>query len=211
MPRPDDEIRAMTTEQRRDTAALLESLSPEQWGQPSGCEGWTIHQLVAHLTLPYTSRLTRVVREVLRARGSFDRAADRMARADARTHTPQELVVILRRNLDHPWSPPGGGPAGALSHDVIHSYDLTDPLGVPPVVTAARATTVLEAFRRPHLKGFGVDLSTTRFEATDADLAVGAEAAVAQQVVTAPLLDLVPLTTGRRLGTDGAGPATVGG
>ena len=198
MATPTREIAAQTADQRRATLTLLESLDQADWERPSLCDGWRIHDLVAHLTLPYTSRQTRVLKELVKHRGSFDRAADTMARADAAAHTPAELLDIVRANIDHPWNPPGGGPTGALSHDVIHSWDITDALERPSVVTPDRARTVLAAFKPIHLKGFGVDLATTRFEATDEDFAIGAEPAQAQRTVTAPLLDLVPIATGRR-------------
>lgn len=85
-----------------------------------------------------------------------------------------------------------------MSHDVIHSYDLTDALARPCVVTADRAAAVLTAFRPLHLRGFGTDLGTTRFEATDDDLAIGPDPQKARDIVRAPLLDLIPIATGRR-------------
>lgn len=188
----------MTADQRRATIILLESLAPVDWQRPSRCDGWTIQHLVAHLTLPYTSRQSRVVKELVKARGSFDRAADRMAREDAERHSPAQLLDICRANVEHPWNPPGGGPTGALSHDVIHSWDITDALDRPTVVTPERARTVLEAFKPTHLKGFGVDLRTTRIEATDDDLTIGADGDTATTTVRAPLLDLIPMLTGRR-------------
>jgi len=196
MAAPTSQIRAMTADQRRATLTLLRSLTPAKWQQPSACEGWTIQELVAHLTLPF-GRQSRVLRETVRARGDFDLAADRMARQDAASRSPEDLVTQLADHVDHPWRPPGGGPAGALSHDVIHSYDLTLALGLDPVVTPERAGVVLSAFRPAHLRGFGVDLRRTRFEATDADLAIGAERERAERVVAAPVLDLIPLATGR--------------
>lgn len=198
MSTPNPAIAKHTAEQRRATLAVLEALSDDDWQRPSRCEGWTIKDLVAHLTLPYTSRQTRVLKELVKAGGNFDKAADRMARADAAQHSTTELIGIVRANIDHPWNPPGGGPTGALSHDVIHSWDLTDALGLPTVVTPERARVVLESFKPGHLKGFGTDLTTTRVEATDDDLAIGAPPERAARLVRAPLLDLIPILTGRR-------------
>ncbi len=116
MSTPDANIARQTADQRRATIALLEQLSEQDWQRPSRCEGWTIHDLVAHLTLPYTSRQTRVLKELAKARGNFDKAADRMARADAAAHSPAELIEICRANIDHPWNPPGGGPRRRSRH-----------------------------------------------------------------------------------------------
>lgn len=192
------DVRRQVADQRRALADLLADLTADQWRRPSLCAGWTVHHVVAHLALPYTSRPTRVLVETVRARGDFDRAADAMARADAARHAPAELVEIVRANVDHPWSPPGGGPAGALSHDVIHSFDMTEALGLPTIVTPERARTVLAAFRPQHLRGFGTDLRSTRAEATDDPLVIGAPAQAATRVVRAPLQELILLLTGRR-------------
>ena len=35
--------------ERRDIAALLESLSPQEWVEPSLCEGWRVRDVAAHL------------------------------------------------------------------------------------------------------------------------------------------------------------------
>lgn len=192
------DVHRLTAGQRRDFAELLAGLTPDEWQRPSMCAGWTVHQVVAHLTLPYTSRMTRVLFETVKARGDFDRAADKMARADAERYSPAELVEIMRANVDHPWNPPGGGPVGALSHDVIHSFDVTETLGLLGAVTPERVRVVLTAFEPHHLKAFGTDLHTTRAEATDDPLVIGAPAEAATRVVRAPLLDLIPVLTGRR-------------
>ena len=71
---------------------------------------------------------------------SFNRFADRDARSTTRSKSEAELVDLLRRNIDNPWQPPGGGAVGALSHDVIHGLDVTEALGLP-------------ARRRPHRAG----------------------------------------------------------
>jgi hypothetical protein len=38
-------------EQRLTVAALLEELNDQEWTQPSLCEGWTVRDVAAHLTL----------------------------------------------------------------------------------------------------------------------------------------------------------------
>lgn len=67
---------------------------------------------------------------MLKARGSFNKAADRCARADAAALTAEELISCLRANLNHAWKPPGGGYVGALSHEVTHGLDITVALGL---------------------------------------------------------------------------------
>ena len=63
------------------------------------------------------------------AQGQFEVFSDAVASRDSQL--PQaDLVAALRDNAENPWSPPGGGQAGALSHDIIHGLDITWPLGI---------------------------------------------------------------------------------
>ena len=40
---------ALAADERRDLAALLDSLTPEQWAAPSLCAGWSVRDVVAHI------------------------------------------------------------------------------------------------------------------------------------------------------------------
>lgn len=167
-----DRIAEETYAERARLASLLEGLEPRQWAAPSLCEGWRVRDVVAHITMPFRTSVPRLVAGLVRARFSFDRYADRDARAYAARTSDGELVALLRDNVRHPWRPPGGGQAGALSHDVIHGLDATEPLGLagPP---PSRIELVLQHAGKRNLDYFGVDLDGTRLEATDADIALG--------------------------------------
>lgn len=64
---------------------------------------------------------------MIKARGRFNRMADRAARDDAARLTPEELCASLRDNATFAWKPPGGGFVAALSHDVGSGTPLTGP------------------------------------------------------------------------------------
>ncbi|SMC55919.1 maleylpyruvate isomerase family mycothiol-dependent enzyme [Lentzea albidocapillata] len=167
-----EDIRAAVAAERRDQAELLSGLTVEQWLAPSLCEGWTVKHVVAHTTLPFRSSVTRVVLETLKSAGRFNHASDRMARKDAQLPA-SDLLDALKNNIDHPWTPPGGGPAGALSHDVIHGLDITVALGLDRRVPHDRLRIVLDGLKPAHVRYFGADLDGTRLEATDLDWTFG--------------------------------------
>jgi uncharacterized protein (TIGR03083 family) len=169
----DTRIRTETVTERREQADLLATLTEEQWDAPTLCDGWRVREVVAHTTMPYRMSLPRVVLEVLRARGSFDRMADRTARADAARFTSAELVATLRANAEHPWAPPGGGRLGALSHDVIHGLDVTVALGLDRTPPPERVGMVLSGFTARGARFFGVDVTGLRLVATDVDWSFG--------------------------------------
>jgi uncharacterized protein (TIGR03083 family) len=187
-----DHLASETRAERERLAALFGGLSPEQWDTPSLCGGWRVREVVAHMTMPFRTKPLGVMAGMVRAGFSFNRYADRDARAAARAASGTELADLLRRNIDNPWQPPGGGPAGALSHDVIHGLDATEPLSLP-APPADRIALVLASVGSRQLRYFGVDLDGQRLIATDADVSVGDGA----NVVTVTAKDILLAVTGR--------------
>ena len=184
--------------ERRELAEVLEKLSAAQWEAPSLCAGWTVRHVVAHLTMPFRYPAPRFALELVKAGGRFQRMSDKVARRDAAMPTA-ELIAAVRDNARHPWKPPGGGYEGALTHDVIHTLDITSPLEIEHRFPAESIRTVLDSVTRPQArKHFGVDVGGTRLGAVDLDWSYGSGA---------PLLgraqDLALLLTGRRV-PDGA-------
>ncbi|TYB44960.1 maleylpyruvate isomerase family mycothiol-dependent enzyme [Actinomadura chibensis] len=179
--------------ERERLAGLLADLAPERWDAPSLCDGWRTREVVAHITMPFRTRPLGVMAGLVRAGFSFNRYADRDARATAAALSGAELLDLLRRNIDHPWRPPGGGEAGALSHDVIHGLDVTEPLGLP-AAPAGRVALVLASSGPRQLKYFGVDLDGRRLTATDADVSVGE----GPKVVEMTAKEILLVVTGRR-------------
>jgi uncharacterized protein (TIGR03083 family) len=190
-PMPND-IFEETCAERARLVALLEQLDPGQWGSASLCAGWRVREVVAHMTMPFRTTPLRLVAGLARARFSFDRYADRAARADTSAMSDGELLAQLRAGVRHPWRPPGGGPVGALSHDLIHGLDITEPLGLP-APPAERIAAVLRGAGPRNLAYFGVRLHGTRLVATDADVSVGDGAPLRM-----PAKEVLLVVTGRR-------------
>ncbi|MGH3739399.1 MAG: maleylpyruvate isomerase family mycothiol-dependent enzyme, partial [Micromonosporaceae bacterium] len=82
--------------ERLSLADLLESLTEEEWEQPSLCDGWRIRDLAAHVSLaPHPPGPWSMLVEGVRARGSFNRLNhDVSVRAAERP--PPEIVADLR-------------------------------------------------------------------------------------------------------------------
>jgi uncharacterized protein (TIGR03083 family) len=188
------EIRAAVVAERREQVALYSSLAEPQWDAASLCEGWRVREVLAHTTMPFRYSLPQVVVEMVKARGRFDRMADRRARIDAQQLSSAQLLASLRDNIEHPWSPPGGGPLGALSHDVIHGLDVSTPLGLDSHASPQRVGLVLAGLRPKNIAFFGVDLDGIALQATDIDWSYGSG-----QPVRGRAQDLLLLLCGRRL------------
>ncbi|MEK9523674.1 hypothetical protein MIU24_30495 [Streptomyces venezuelae] len=125
---------------------------------------------------------------------NLHRMTDRVARRDAGAHSPAELSAFLRDNADHRWTPPVGGAAGALGHDVVHGLDVTVALGLDRRVPEDRLRVLLDQVRPAGLRFFGVDLGGVRLCADDLDWSYGSGAPV-----TGSAQDLLLLAYGRRL------------
>ncbi|GGP91743.1 maleylpyruvate isomerase family mycothiol-dependent enzyme [Streptosporangium pseudovulgare] len=165
----EDDLRKAVVAERGEQAELLAALSPEQWDAPTLCEGWRVREVVAHTTMPFRASLGRTLLELVKARGDVNRMADRCARRDAAELPPERLLASLRDNVAHPWTPPGGGVGGALSHDVIHGLDITVGLGLDRRVPPERVAMVLAGMRPKNIAFFGTDLTGVRLQATDID------------------------------------------
>ena len=166
-------IQDLIAAERRELAALLGELAPADWGSATLCAGWRVPAVVAHMTMPFRFSTGRFVREMVKSAGSFNRMADRVDRQEALTLPRQALIASLRDNADHPWQPPGGGPEGALSHDVIHGLDITTALGLDRRVPPDRLEVVLGGVKPKLVKYFGTDLTGVCLRADDLDWSYG--------------------------------------
>ena len=163
------EIRTAIAAERCDLAELLAGLSAADWDAETLCDGWRVREVVAHMTMPFRTSMSRFVLGMLKARGNFGRMADAAARRDAQAMTAGELAASMRDNADHAWRPPGGGFVGALTHDVIHGLDITVGLGIDRKVPAERLRMVLDGVNARSVAFFGVDLDGVRLVADDLD------------------------------------------
>ena len=177
---------------RRSLADALGTLTAEQWQAPSLCAGWTAAHVLAHQTMPFRISEADFMAGLERSGGDFTKFSDEVAERDS-TLPPDELVAVLRDNADTPWSPPGGGLPGALSHDVIHGLDITWPLRMEYEIPVAATVSVLESLTTGGSRSlFGFPLDGIRVSATDLDWSAGEGAEL-----TGLSRDVVPLLAGR--------------
>lgn len=169
----DDDLHRMIAAERRELAELLASLDAASWDEPSLCEGWRVREVVAHITMAFRYPTGGFLREMAKARGNFNRMADRSARRDAASMSTGELVASLGDNVDHRWKPPGSGYEAALSHDVIHGLDVTVALGLDRKVPQDRLRVILDAQTPRTIRFFGVDLDGVELHADDLDWTYG--------------------------------------
>jgi uncharacterized protein (TIGR03083 family) len=183
-----------------DLAARLEGATDGRWDAPSLCERWLVRHVVAHVTMPTRLTPERFAAEMAAARGDFGVLSDAVADRDSALPVA-DLLGSLRSEQLHAWQPPGGGEAGAVSHAVIHSLDITIALDQAPVAPPQSVENVLDQLTAARGEWFGVDLSGVRLEATDADWAWShdGDGGGGVRAVRAPAGSLVALLSGRTL------------
>jgi uncharacterized protein (TIGR03083 family) len=184
-----DDIRKMIEAERGALAGVLAALPAARWDEPTLCARWRVREVVAHITMPFRYSMPRFLLELARSGGRFSRLSDRIATRDAGQLSSDQLVRVLQDNLAHPWKPPGGGFAGALTHDVIHGLDITVPLGLDRPAPADTINLVLgNLATRKGMKYFGVDLSGVCLLATDIDWHYGSGSPVTGTAQTLALV-----------------------
>lgn len=174
-------------------ADVLEQLPAERWDADSLCQGWRVREVVAHMTMPVRYDQEAFMAELQECGFDFTILSNKVAARDGRL-PPSQLESELRDETMHNWEPPGGGPEGALTHLVIHSLDITVPLGEPPASSAEARRTVLDLLTTGGAHAhFGIEKIDERLEATDMDWGFGSGT-----VRRASSTDILLGLTGRR-------------
>jgi uncharacterized protein (TIGR03083 family) len=115
--------------ERRALADQLEALTDAQWATPSLCDGWTVHDVAAHLAGVNLIKMSEVVVALARSRFSFARA-NRVMVARQAARASAEIVADLRRLADGRFAPPGLGSVAPLTDILVHGQDIRIPLGL---------------------------------------------------------------------------------
>lgn len=111
-------------------ADLLEGLTPEQLDAPSLCGKWTVKDVGAHLMVGPTSSAKDLVLALVKGRGSFDAASERLVER-RRSWPLAEVVATLRDHADSHFSPPTMDWHAPLTDVLVHREDVVVPLGLP--------------------------------------------------------------------------------
>lgn len=182
--------------QRRQTADLLERLSDAEWRHASLCDGWTVRDVAAHLTLQQLG-LGDALRTMLRHPGGMNHAIRESAREKA-ARPVGELIAEIRATVGSRRHNVGVTPRETLIDILVHSQDIALPLHhelpLPPDAAAEAASRVWASLGRPTAGVFHrIPWRGHRFTATDTAWTVGDG-----PEVSGPIGALLLLLTGRR-------------
>jgi uncharacterized protein (TIGR03083 family) len=134
-------------------ADALEQLAPDDWDAPSLCQGWTLHQVAAHLNAPWSVSIPSMALTIARSFG-FDRGIDRVARDLAGRLDPAACVAGLRDHADSRFTPPGAGPEAPLTDVLVDGGDTLRPFGRSVDSAPEARTTMPRWLAAGRAKGF---------------------------------------------------------
>lgn len=174
-----DEVWPLVHAERHALADDLERLTPEQWATASLCEGWDVHDVLAHLINDAkVSGVWSLMREMAMARFDFD-VMNARAVASERRDDPADTLAAYRAVADRTTGPPVAI-ASRLVEAIVHAEDIRRPLALtrryPPEAVAEALryqarTSVKVGGGRERIEGLAVI-------ADDTDLGIGAGAEV---------------------------------
>ncbi len=193
-------------DERRALAQDLEGLTDAQWATPSLCEGWTVREVLAHMTATNETSMGGFFVKLARHGFSFQK----MTRRDIderTTGSPADALARFKASIPKTTAPPGP-PVTWLGEAIVHGEDVRRPLGIKRDYPIARLERVLDSYKRSNLLiGTKSRIKGLTLKATDAGYVTGSG-----PEVRGTLLDLVLAGTGRKAALEnleGEGVATL--
>jgi uncharacterized protein (TIGR03083 family) len=195
------DIWATIAAERGALADDLAKLTPAQWDTPSLCGGWTVRDIVAHLSATASLNPGTFFLNMAKAGFNFDRFAN--AQIDKHRGPDPAATLSEFRGLQNSTSSPPGPKTSWLGEVVVHGEDLRRPLGISHTYPPDAVREVIDFFKGSNmLIGSKKRVAGLALKATDQDWQHGEG-----EAVEGPLLSLLLAMTGRSAGCDDlAGP-----
>lgn len=192
--------------ERRALADDLANLTSEQWATPSLCQGWTVHDVLAHQVASATFTPPTFFLQFIAAGFNFGRFAQRAVDRIGKDG-PAATLAAFRANETSTKSPPGPKDTW-LGETLVHSEDIRRPLGIGHDYPTEAVVRALDFFKGSNtLIGSKSRIAGLTLKATDADWTHGAG-----PLVEGPAVSLLMAMTGRKAHLDdlrGDGLATL--
>ncbi|MEU3852217.1 maleylpyruvate isomerase family mycothiol-dependent enzyme [Streptomyces sp. NPDC029554] len=186
-----DELWRIVDQERTSLADLLEGLSPEEWETPTRCGDWRVRDVAAHLTIAARFTYGQVVREMVRARGNWNRMIRDSAVREAALPAA-EIVANLRSIVGSRRLAPTTSPHEPLLDLLVHGQDIALALGRTRAMPPAAARDAADRVWTMRFPPRPWPLPKARLVATDIDWTRGAG-----QEIRGPVGALLLLLTGR--------------
>jgi uncharacterized protein (TIGR03083 family) len=169
----------------------LADLSANEWNARSICDGWTVEDVLAHMTSAASLTPPTFLLDFVAAGFNFPKfAAKGIARQ--RGSSPSETLAKFRAKQHSTKSPPGPKLTW-LGETIVHADDIRRPLGIPHDYPTEAVKSVLDFYKGSNtLIGTKNRIDGLTLRATDTDWTHGSG-----PTVEGPILSLLVASTGR--------------
>jgi uncharacterized protein (TIGR03083 family) len=182
--------------ERAALADDLAALTPEQWATPSLCEGWTVHDLLAHQVA--TAKMTpgAFFTKFAGSGFSFGKFADKGIAAE-RAGGPAATLDEYRKVQTWTKSPPGPKDSW-LGEAIVHAEDIRRPLGIHRAYPLPWVTRAIDFYTGSNaIIGGKKRVEGLTLKATDTDWSRGSG-----PLVEGPAISLLMAACGRKAAMD---------
>ncbi len=182
--------------ERKALAADLKGLSGDEWDRPSLCRGWTVRDVLAHMTSAAKLTPPAFFGKMIGSGFSFDKTQEKGIAAQ-RGATPADTLANFESVLTSVKHPPGPNQSW-LGETIVHSEDIRRALGIQHKYPTDAVVTVADFYTGSNLLiGSKNRIAGLTLRATDADWSHGTG-----PEVKGPMLSLVMAMTGRKAAID---------
>jgi uncharacterized protein (TIGR03083 family) len=176
--------------------ADLQRLDEDQWSTPSLCGGWTVRDVVAHMSAAANMTPPGFFAKLLGSGFSFERVQKKGISAE-RGGSPADTLDRFSSLADSERHPPGSTDT-MLGETLIHAQDVRVPLGIHHDYPTNAVVQVADFYKGSNLLiGAKRRIAGVTLRSTDADWSHGTG-----PEVSGPILALVMAMTGRTAAVD---------
>lgn len=182
--------------ERKALAADLDGLNEGQWDTPSLCTGWTVRDVVAHMTASAKISPPQFFGKLIGSGFSLKRMQEKDI-ATERGSSPADTLARFKAEVNSSKHPPGPNDTW-LGEAIVHSEDIRRALNIKHDYPTDAAVRVANFYKGSNLIiGAKSRIAGLKLKATDAEWATGDG-----PEVLGPIVALVMAMTGRKQALD---------
>jgi uncharacterized protein (TIGR03083 family) len=177
--------------ERKALAADLDGLPAKAWDTPSLCDGWTVRDVVAHMTAASQLNAPKFFGRLISSGFSFEKVQAKGIAAN-RGASPDQTLSNFKAQLDSTGRPPGPIET-ILAETIVHAEDIS-PLGIEHNYPTEAVVRVADSYKKSNLIiGSKRRIAGLALRAADVDWQYGSG-----PTAEGAMLDLVLAMTGRK-------------
>jgi uncharacterized protein (TIGR03083 family) len=186
------DIWAPVRPEREALAADLQAIDEAAWATPSLCSGWTVRDVLAHLTALARMTPPKFFQKLLASGFNFSRLQARDITVE-KGSSVEETLARFRRVTARKNRLPGQDKT-ALGETLVHAEDIRRPLGIAHEYPLEALVTVADFYKGSNLvAGTKRRIAGLSLQATDIGWSTGSG-----PVVAGPMLSLLMAMAGRQ-------------